>query len=264
MHLWRLWTACVKVNKMETCSLSWKSLLWQKIYFLLQSPDTRDSFHKCQINFYWEQLGTTNQNQEFYSTIVQTCLCNKLWLTPFASPPLRNILDLCMQDKKWYAKPKNMLIKVMGWTQESPYDDSSRSSVHKLSSYLPAPPALKLSVNETHVVDPGQDVTMSCEVTAGFPMPTVTWARYPGPLPRRATVRGGSLTLRSVSPAESGFYNCTAVNNVGNPARRNVNLIVRSMYTVLLIFVLYTQCICCSRFPNVSKAWKGYQIFVVG
>ncbi|KAM9476806.1 MAM domain-containing glycosylphosphatidylinositol anchor protein 1 isoform 1-T2 [Clarias gariepinus] len=91
------------------------------------------------------------------------------------------------------------------------------------------PPALKLSVNETYVVDPGQDVTMSCEVTAGFPMPTVTWARYPGPLPRRATIRGGSLTLRSVTPAESGFYNCTAVNNVGNPARRNVNLVVRTM-----------------------------------
>lgn len=107
--------------------------------------------------------------------------------------------------------------------------------VHKPSSYLlPAPPALKLSVNETYVVDPGQDVTMSCEVTAGFPMPTVTWARYPGPLPRRATIRGGSLTLRSVTPAESGFYNCTAVNNVGNPARRNVNLVVRSMCTTYI------------------------------
>ncbi|KAI5108504.1 MAM domain-containing glycosylphosphatidylinositol anchor protein 1 [Silurus meridionalis] len=92
-----------------------------------------------------------------------------------------------------------------------------------------SPPALKLSVNETYVVDPGQDITMSCEVIAGFPTPTVTWTRYPGPLPRRSIVRGGSLTLRSVTPAESGFYNCTAVNNVGNPARRNVNLIVRSM-----------------------------------
>ncbi|KAK3573176.1 hypothetical protein QTP86_014847, partial [Hemibagrus guttatus] len=91
------------------------------------------------------------------------------------------------------------------------------------------PPALKLSVNETYVVDPGQDVTMSCEVTAGFPTPTVTWARFPTPLPRRAIIRGGSLTLRSAIPADSGFYNCTAVNNVGNPARRNVNLIVRTM-----------------------------------
>lgn len=105
--------------------------------------------------------------------------------------------------------------------------------LHVSSSDLPAPPALKLSVNETYVVDPGQDVTMSCEVTAGFPPPIVTWARFPGPLPRRAAVRGGALTLRSVTPAESGFYNCTAVNNVGNPARRNVNLVVRSTCATL-------------------------------
>ncbi|XDV49882.1 hypothetical protein PO909_019053 [Leuciscus waleckii] len=94
---------------------------------------------------------------------------------------------------------------------------------------FPAPPALKLSVNETYVVDPGQDVTLSCEVTAGFPTPTVTWSRYPGSLPQRSVIRGGSLTLWSVSPADAGIYNCTAFNNVGNPARRTVSLLVRSM-----------------------------------
>ncbi|XP_071756180.1 MAM domain-containing glycosylphosphatidylinositol anchor protein 1 [Centroberyx gerrardi] len=91
------------------------------------------------------------------------------------------------------------------------------------------PPALRLSVNETLVVDPGRDVTLTCEVTAGFPPPTVTWSRYPGPLPLSAQVRGGSLMLRAVTPTDAGFYNCTAVNNVGNPARRNVNLVVRTM-----------------------------------
>ncbi|XP_056135309.1 MAM domain-containing glycosylphosphatidylinositol anchor protein 1 [Lampris incognitus] len=92
-----------------------------------------------------------------------------------------------------------------------------------------SPPALRLSVNETLVVDPGRDVTLTCEVTAGFPPPTVTWSRYPGSLPLSAQVRGGSLMLRAVTPGDAGFYNCTAVNNVGNPARRNVNLIVRTM-----------------------------------
>ncbi|XP_073776392.1 MAM domain-containing glycosylphosphatidylinositol anchor protein 1 isoform X2 [Danio rerio] len=91
------------------------------------------------------------------------------------------------------------------------------------------PPALKLSVNETYVVDPGQDVTLACEVTAGFPTPTVSWSRYPGSLPQRSVIRGGSLTVWSVTPADAGIYNCTAVNNVGNPARRTVSLIVRSM-----------------------------------
>lgn len=92
----------------------------------------------------------------------------------------------------------------------------------------PAPPMIRLSVNDTVVVDPGQDVLLTCEVTAGFPSPTVTWLRYPGPLPLSAQVRGPTLILRAVTPADGGFYNCTAVNNVGNPARKNVNLIVRS------------------------------------
>ncbi|XP_075906564.1 MAM domain-containing glycosylphosphatidylinositol anchor protein 1 isoform X2 [Nelusetta ayraudi] len=91
------------------------------------------------------------------------------------------------------------------------------------------PPMIRLSVNDTVVVDPGQDLQMSCDITAGFPAPTVTWVRYPGPLPLSALVRGPTLILRAVTPADAGFYNCTAVNNVGNPARKNVNVIVRTM-----------------------------------
>uniref|UniRef100_A0A672ND15 MAM domain containing glycosylphosphatidylinositol anchor 1 n=1 Tax=Sinocyclocheilus grahami TaxID=75366 RepID=A0A672ND15_SINGR len=107
--------------------------------------------------------------------------------------------------------------------------DIPDSSVTFRLANTTTPPALKLSVNETYVVDPGQEVTLSCEVTAGFPTPTVSWSRYPGSLPQRSMIRGGSLTLRSVTPADAGIYNCTAVNNVGNPARRTVNFIVRTM-----------------------------------
>ncbi|KAM4602816.1 MAM domain-containing glycosylphosphatidylinositol anchor protein 1 [Polymixia lowei] len=103
-----------------------------------------------------------------------------------------------------------------------------KSVTFKLTN-VTSPPALRLSVNETLVVDPGRDVTLTCDVTAGVPRPTVTWSRYPGSLPLSAQVRGGSLILRAVTAADAGFYNCTAVNNVGNPARRNVNLIVRAM-----------------------------------
>uniref|UniRef100_A0A8C5EF30 MAM domain-containing glycosylphosphatidylinositol anchor protein 1-like n=1 Tax=Gouania willdenowi TaxID=441366 RepID=A0A8C5EF30_GOUWI len=92
-----------------------------------------------------------------------------------------------------------------------------------------SPPMIRLSVNDTVVVDPGQDVYISCDVTAGLPQPTVTWSRYPGPLPLSAQVRGKTLILRAVTPSDAGFYNCTAVNNVGNPARKNVNLVVRTM-----------------------------------
>lgn len=91
------------------------------------------------------------------------------------------------------------------------------------------PPMIRMSVNESVVVDPGQDVIITCEVTAGFPPPTVTWSRSLGRLPLGAQVKGPTLILRAVTPADSGFYNCSAVNNVGNPARKNVNLVVRTM-----------------------------------
>ncbi|KAK7912717.1 hypothetical protein WMY93_012928 [Mugilogobius chulae] len=91
------------------------------------------------------------------------------------------------------------------------------------------PPTIRMSVNDTVVMDPGQDVIITCEVTAGFPPPTVTWSRSPGPLPLSAQVKGQTLILRAVTPADAGFYNCSAVNNVGNPARKNVQLVVRSM-----------------------------------
>lgn len=94
---------------------------------------------------------------------------------------------------------------------------------------------IRLSVNDTVVVDPGQDVLLNCEIITGFPAPTVTWSRYPGPLPLSAQVRGPMLFLRAVTPADAGFYNCSAVNNVGNPARKNVNLIVRSKCTFLRV-----------------------------
>lgn len=103
----------------------------------------------------------------------------------------------------------------------------------------PAPPMIRLSVNDTVVVDPGQDVLLTCEVTAGFPFPTVIWSRNPGPLPLSAQVRGATLILRAVTPADAGFYNCSAVNNVGNPARKNANLVVRSKW-----------CMCVSLFVH--------------
>ncbi|XP_037345321.2 MAM domain-containing glycosylphosphatidylinositol anchor protein 1 isoform X1 [Pungitius pungitius] len=92
-----------------------------------------------------------------------------------------------------------------------------------------SPPMVRLSVNDTVVVDPGQDVLLTCEVTAGFPPPTVVWSLYPRSLPLSAQVRGPTLILRAVTLDDAGVYNCTAVNNVGNPARKVVNLVVRTM-----------------------------------
>ncbi|XP_072188627.1 MAM domain-containing glycosylphosphatidylinositol anchor protein 1 isoform X2 [Excalfactoria chinensis] len=92
-----------------------------------------------------------------------------------------------------------------------------------------APPALKLSVNETLVVNPGDNVTMQCSLTGGDPQPEVLWSHSPGPLPPNSLVQGGNLTIWRIRVEDSGYYNCTAINNVGNPAKKTVNLLVRSM-----------------------------------
>ncbi|XP_041107013.1 MAM domain-containing glycosylphosphatidylinositol anchor protein 1 [Polyodon spathula] len=95
-----------------------------------------------------------------------------------------------------------------------------------------SPPALKLSVDETLVVNPGDNVTMSCLVAGGIPTPEISWTHYPGPIPTTARVQGGTMILQNVKVQDSGYYNCTAVNNVGNPAKKTVNLIVRAMSNI--------------------------------
>ncbi|XP_075454900.1 MAM domain-containing glycosylphosphatidylinositol anchor protein 1 isoform X2 [Ascaphus truei] len=92
-----------------------------------------------------------------------------------------------------------------------------------------APPALKMSVNETLVVNPGDNITMQCSLTGGDPSPQVTWSHSPNPMPRNSSSQGGNLTIWKIGPEDSGYYNCTAINNVGNPAKKTVNLLVRSM-----------------------------------
>ncbi|XP_073194646.1 MAM domain-containing glycosylphosphatidylinositol anchor protein 1 isoform X7 [Lepidochelys kempii] len=92
-----------------------------------------------------------------------------------------------------------------------------------------APPTLKLSVNETLVVNPGDNVTMQCSLTGGDPLPEVVWSHSPSPMPHNSLIQEGNLTIWGIRMEDSGYYNCTAINNVGNPAKKTVNLLVRSM-----------------------------------
>ncbi|KAM7048640.1 LOW QUALITY PROTEIN: MAM domain-containing glycosylphosphatidylinositol anchor protein 1-like [Molossus nigricans] len=87
-------------------------------------------------------------------------------------------------------------------------------------------PALKLSVNETLVVNPGENVTVQCLLTGGSPLPQLQWSHGPGMLPLGALAQGGTLSIPSAQALDSGYYNCTATNNVGNPGKKTVNLLV--------------------------------------
>ncbi|XP_030055109.1 MAM domain-containing glycosylphosphatidylinositol anchor protein 1 [Microcaecilia unicolor] len=95
-----------------------------------------------------------------------------------------------------------------------------------------APPSLKMSVNETLVVNPGDNVTIQCSLTGGDPTPQVIWSHSPNPMPQNSFTQGGNLTIWRIRTEDSGYYNCTAINNVGNPAKKMVNILVRSMKNI--------------------------------
>ena len=54
-----------------------------------------------------------------------------------------------------------------------------------------------------------------CEAE-GFPRPVVNWTRLVIPLPAGKTkVKEGTLTIKNLSPADSGYYVCVASNVMG-------------------------------------------------
>jgi len=58
----------------------------------------------------------------------------------------------------------------------------------------------------------------------GFPPPTLNWTRIGMPLPVGKTeIKGGTLTVKNLRPADSGLYECVATNSMGTKkARMNV------------------------------------------
>ena len=78
------------------------------------------------------------------------------------------------------------------------------------------PPPLAAPVQRTTF-----QVTCQAE---GFPRPTVNWSRVGMPLPAgRVEVNRGTLTIKNLTPADSGLYECVAMNTMGTKkARTNV------------------------------------------
>ena len=65
------------------------------------------------------------------------------------------------------------------------------------------------------VAEVGENVRLQCKAT-GLPIPTITWRRAFGSLPRGKTaVHDGKLTIRNIAKADSGDYACSAKNFLG-------------------------------------------------
>ncbi|XP_039922190.1 MAM domain-containing glycosylphosphatidylinositol anchor protein 2 [Hirundo rustica] len=92
-----------------------------------------------------------------------------------------------------------------------------------------ASPSIKLLVDDPIVVNPGEAITLVCVTTGGEPAPSLTWVRSAGVLPDKTVLNGGTLTIPAVTSEDSGTYSCIANNNVGNPAKKSTNIIVRAL-----------------------------------
>ena len=69
---------------------------------------------------------------------------------------------------------------------------------------------------------PGQHTTFQVICQAeGFPCPRVTWNRVGMSLPAgRVEVNQGTLTIKNLSPADSGLYECKATKIMGTKTTR--------------------------------------------
>ena len=79
--------------------------------------------------------------------------------------------------------------------------------------FIKFPPSLAAPVQHTTF-----QVTCQAE---GFPRPTVNWNRVGMPLPAgRVEVNQGTLTIKNLSPADSGLYECITTNITGTKKTR--------------------------------------------
>ena len=92
-------------------------------------------------------------------------------------------------------------------------------SISGLPIFTKVPPSLATPVE-------GTTLQVRCQAD-GYPLPAVTWTRVGMPLPAgKTTINQGTLTIKNLSPADNGFYDCVATNIMGTKKKR-LNLAVQ-------------------------------------
>lgn len=99
------------------------------------------------------------------------------------------------------------------------------------------PPIIQQDKRENISLSVGQSINLHCTAKAA-PLPSIRWVLFDGTQIRTSQfIRGnlfvfpnGTLYIRSVSPKDSGSYECIAANMVG-AARRTVSLHIKNQST---------------------------------
>ena len=92
-------------------------------------------------------------------------------------------------------------------------------SILGLPIFTTVPPSL---------ASPAQGTKFQAKCQAeGYPRPVITWSRSVLPLPSgRTEVNQGTLTIKNLSPVDSGLYDCIATNIMGTKKTR-INMVVQ-------------------------------------
>ena len=112
------------------------------------------------------------------------------------------------------------------------------------------------------VAEVGENVRLQCKAT-GLPIPTITWHRSFGSLPKGKTaVADGKLTIRNIPKADSGDYASLAKNFLGQDfAVAQVTVFERFAFILtppLKVTVLQSRNLQlnCSAQGNTEITWK--------
>ena len=93
--------------------------------------------------------------------------------------------------------------------------------------------ALILQNPSSVIVEEGENVNLECKAS-GLPMPTVTWRKAFGHLPRgKTTVIDGNMTILRVTKEDRGTYVCTVKNLLGEKSAFSVVTVIdRLRFTI--------------------------------
>ena len=83
------------------------------------------------------------------------------------------------------------------------------------------------------IVEEGENVNLECKAS-GLPMPTMTWRKAFGHLPRgKTTVIDGNMTILSVTKDDRGTYVCSVKNLLGEESAFSVVTVIdRLRFTI--------------------------------